>query len=98
MGKNEIDLIILGLLKARPGHGYDLKKRIDFAFGPQYPNLSDSAIYPRLQEFEKKGFVTSRVVVQKHVPNRKIYQITDSGLKYLRSLVETPVKTGKKTP
>jgi DNA-binding PadR family transcriptional regulator len=96
MGKNEIDMMILGMLRIRPSYGYDLKKRIDFAFAPQYPDLSDSAIYPRLQQFEKDGFVTSRLEVQRHAPNRRIYQLTDPGLNYLRRLVETPVKTGRR--
>jgi DNA-binding PadR family transcriptional regulator len=44
MGKNEIDLMVLGALLAGPAHGYHIKKRIAVSFGAQYPNLSDSAV------------------------------------------------------
>lgn len=37
MGKNEVDLIVLGALLGGPAHGYEVKKRIALAFGVQYP-------------------------------------------------------------
>jgi DNA-binding PadR family transcriptional regulator len=91
MGKNEIDLMILGLLMQGPAHGYELKKRIAISFGTQYPNLSDSAIYPRLAQFEKEGLVEGKVEQQQGVPNKKVYRLSEAGLKRMRELAATPV-------
>ena len=96
MGKNEIDLMILGALTSGPTHGYDLKRRIAIAFGALHPRLSDSAVYPRLIQFEKRGLVKSKIEVQYNAPNRKIYQLMPTGIDYLKRIVATPVKTNKK--
>ncbi len=92
MGKNEIDLMVLGVLTREPAHGYEVKKRIARSFGTQYPNLSDSAIYPRLAQFEKDGLVEGRVEQQQGVPNKKVYRLTEAGLRRVRELVATPVQ------
>lgn len=92
MGKNEIDLMVLGVLTREPAHGYEVKKRIARSFGTQYPNLSDSAIYPRLAQFEKDGLVEGRIEQQQGVPNKKVYRLTEAGLMRLRELVATPVE------
>ena len=92
MGKNEIDLMVLGVLTREPGHGYEVKKRIARSFGTQYPNLSDSAIYPRLAQFEKEGLIEGKVEQQQGVPNKKVYRLTEAGLRRVRELVATPVQ------
>jgi DNA-binding PadR family transcriptional regulator len=96
MGKNEIDLMILGVLMAGPAHGYQIKKRIASTFGDQYPHLSDSAIYPRLINFDKEGLVKSQIQMQYNAPNKKVYQLTEAGLKKIKALAATPVKANKK--
>jgi len=92
MDKNEVDLIVLGALLGGPSHGYEVKKRIALAFASQYPNLSDSAVYPRLARFEKEGLVTSKIKVQKGAPNKKIYQLTETWVKKIKELAATPVR------
>ncbi len=95
MGKNEIDLMVLGVLLAGPAHGYYIKKRIAISFGAQYPNLSDSAIYPRLLRFEKEGFIKSKIEMQYNAPNKKVYQLTENGMEKIKRLVATPVQFRK---
>lgn len=92
MGKNEIDLMILGVLHRGPAHGYQIKKRIADIFGQQYPYLSDSAVYPRLIQFNKEGVVRSRIEVQYNAPNKRVYELTDAGLERIKELAATPVK------
>jgi len=96
MGKNEIDLMVLGVLLAGPAHGYQIKKRIAATFVDQYPggqyqSISDSTIYPRLSQFEKEGFVKCKLEIQTKAPNKKIYQITENGLEQIEKLTATPV-------
>jgi PadR family transcriptional regulator AphA len=101
MGKNEIDLMVLGVLLGGPAHGYQIKKRIAAAFVDQYPggpyaSISDSIVYPRLSRFEKEGFVKCRLEIQSKAPNKKVYQITESGLEQIEKLTATPVDFGGK--
>lgn len=46
-----LELAILGLLKQRPMHGYDLRKRLRDDFGPM-ANLSFGSLYPALARLE----------------------------------------------
>lgn len=96
MGKNEIDLMILGVLLRGPAHGYQIKRRIAEIFGEQYPNLSDSAVYPRLKQFNSEGVVKSKIELQYNAPNKKVYELTDVGLERIKKLVSTPVEVKKK--
>lgn len=51
-----LELAILGLLKQRPMHGYDLRKRLREDFGPM-ANLSFGSLYPALARLEAGGSV-----------------------------------------
>lgn len=51
-----LELAILGLLKQRPMHGYDLRKRLRDDFGPM-ANLSFGSLYPALARLESSGAV-----------------------------------------
>ncbi len=92
MGKNELDLMVLGALVLGPAHGYELKKRITDMFGSIYPNLSNSVIYPRLSQFQKDGCINCKVESQISAPNRKVYWLTESGLKRVKELTATPIR------
>ena len=92
MGKNEIDIIILGSFLQGPAHGYQLKQRIDASFGQFYVKPSTASIYTRLQKFEAEGYIEGRREQQDKLPDRKIYQITEAGKKRLFGLVATPIK------
>jgi DNA-binding PadR family transcriptional regulator len=101
MGKNEIDLMVLGVLLAGPVHGYQIKKRMAATFVDQYPggpyaSISDSIVYPRLSRFEKEGFVKCSLEIQSKAPNKKIYQLTESGCEQIEKLTATPVDFGGK--
>lgn len=101
MGKNEIDLMLLGVLLAGPAHGYQIKKRIITSFVDQYPggpyaSISDSVVYPRLSRFEKEGLVKCRLEIQSNAPNKKIYQLTERGCEQIEKLTATPIDFGGK--
>jgi DNA-binding PadR family transcriptional regulator len=51
-----LELAILGLLKERPMHGYDLRKRLRDELGP-FSNLSFGSLYPALRRLERGGAV-----------------------------------------
>lgn len=69
---------LLGLLSYRPMTGYDLKKMFDDSIN-NFWAASLSQIYRELGALENKGYLTSAVEKQNDRPDKKIYNITDTG-------------------
>jgi DNA-binding PadR family transcriptional regulator len=61
-------------------------------FGPIYPNLSNSVIYPRLALFQKDAYINCKVESQEKAPNRKVYWLTDAGLNHVKELTASPIR------
>lgn len=83
-----IEMAILGLLKDRAMHGYELKKELTAQLG-QFWQVSYGSLYPSLRRLEKAGAV-EQIFPKKDVARRKnIYRITRSGEKvFAEALVE----------
>ncbi len=81
-----IELPILGLLRQKPMHGYELMRQFEtllgFAWQPSY-----GALYPMLRKLEQREFVTGSGVQQERGPQRQAYSVTDQGLTRLRTLL-----------
>jgi DNA-binding PadR family transcriptional regulator len=56
-----LELAILGLLKERPMHGYDLRKQLRGDSG-LFANLSFGSVYPTLARLESSGAIRSTAV------------------------------------
>jgi DNA-binding PadR family transcriptional regulator len=80
---------ILGLLAREALSGYDLRGRMRGRVG-FFWEARHSQIYPELARLEEGGFVTHRVVEQKDRPDKKVHEITASGLDALREWVTEP--------
>lgn len=73
-----IDLAVLGLLKDRAMHGYEIKKELTAQLG-QFWQVSYGSLYPTIRRLEKAGAL-QRVFPKDEVGRRKnIYRITDAG-------------------
>lgn len=81
-----IDLPVLGLLKEKPMHGYDLKQRLDailgFTWQPSYGSL-----YPMLRKLEERGLVTKTPGPRGPGPQKHAYNLTAAGEARLRELL-----------
>ena len=77
---------MLGILSYKPMTGYDLKKRMQDS---PYMHWSgnNNQIYKALLELSEDGFVTSETVHQDGAPSKKIYTVTEAGLRELRKHV-----------
>ncbi|MBS7649816.1 MAG: PadR family transcriptional regulator [Candidatus Bathyarchaeia archaeon] len=73
--RGDLRFLILLLLRKRSNHGYGLMKAISEEF--QY-TPSPGVLYPTLQMLEDMGYVKAN-----QENNRKVYSITDEGIKYL---------------
>ncbi len=82
-----LELAILGLLKERSMHGYQLSKRLTDSLGGFW-RVSYGSLYPTLRRLEREGAV-ERVFDQQEVGRRKnVYRITDHGEVLFQELLE----------
>lgn len=69
---------LLGLLTTWEASGYDIKQEFD-GFVSVFWHSNLSQIYPELAKLENEGLIESRLVTQVGKPDKKLYQITESG-------------------
>ncbi|MEX0989907.1 MAG: PadR family transcriptional regulator [Actinomycetota bacterium] len=82
-----LELAILGLLKERTMHGYQLSKRLTDTLG--FWRVSYGSLYPTLRRLEQQGAVEK--VFDEEVGRRKnVYRITEQGEKLFLELLEDP--------
>ncbi|MBI5648440.1 MAG: PadR family transcriptional regulator [Ignavibacteriae bacterium] len=81
--------VILGFLHYAPASGYDLKKTFDATVRHFWP-ADQSQIYRTLTQLSADGLIDVTEVVQTGKPNKKIYSITKTGEKELRTWLRAP--------
>ena len=82
-----LELAILGLLKERSMHGYQLSKRLTDTLGGFW-RVSYGSLYPSLKRLERQGAV-EQVFEEQEVGRRKnVYRITEPGETLFRELLE----------
>jgi len=82
----ENELLLLGLLKERPRHGYEIKVKIKEILSI-FTGLESKSIYYPLTILEKKGLVAKRVSKQGKRPKRLVYALTEKGRLRFNELV-----------
>jgi DNA-binding PadR family transcriptional regulator len=82
-----LELAILGLLKERSMHGYQLSKRLTDTLGGFW-RVSYGSLYPTLKRLEREGSV-EQVFDEQEVGRRKnVYRITEEGEATFRGLLD----------
>jgi len=76
-GAGDMKYVILKLLRDKPRHGYEVMKELEERMHGCY-SPSPGTIYPTLQWLEDEGLVVGR-----EVEGKKVYEITDTGRKFL---------------
>jgi DNA-binding PadR family transcriptional regulator len=84
--------VILGLLRLRPMHGYELMGELERLFGPGY-RPSAGTIYPAVESLEAEKLIEGR---DQHT--RRVYRLTRAGRSALEqrasTLAAVEVRTG----
>ncbi|MGI8415328.1 MAG: PadR family transcriptional regulator [Nakamurella sp.] len=80
---------LLGLLEARPSHGYDLKRAHDELFRTERP-LAYGQVYSTLARLLKNGLVSVDGTEAGEGPDRKRYAITDAGVTDIDQWLSSP--------
>jgi DNA-binding PadR family transcriptional regulator len=73
LGKGFLKLHILGVLKQRPSHGYEIMHVIEHHTGHHW-HPSPGSLYPALESLESKGFISCQ-----GDGRRKVYSLTQKG-------------------
>ena len=85
MRRGDMKFLLLEILKEGPRHGYEIINGLEGRFSGYRP--SPGSVYPTLQMLEEGGFVTSE-----EKDGKKVYTITDAGLKLLEERGERHYK------
>src|SRR6185503_5203789 len=80
--KGSAELLILALLEARPRHGYELSKLIEFQSGGAIV-FRVASLYPLLYRLEKRRWIEGRWVEKAGQRRRRYYRLTAEGKKVL---------------
>ena len=82
-----LELAILGLLKERSMHGYQLKKHLADTLG-SFWQVSYGSLYPALRRLQREGAV-EMIFPKEEVGRRKnVYRITEKGEALFKELLE----------
>ena len=79
--KNNLDLIILRLLRSRPQWGHEVNIAIRDKFRVY---LSAGTLYPLLHSLEEDGYIQGQWESEKG-RGRRIYKVTESGINFLEA-------------
>lgn len=82
----EHELLLLGLLKESPKHGYDIKVKIKQILS-LFAGVDLKSIYYPLRILEKKGLVVKRASKEGRRPERFIYCLTPCGQSRFKELL-----------
>ncbi len=82
----EHELILLGLLKESPKHGYQIKKQIRTVF-TLFAGLDLKSIYYPLRILEKRGLLVKHADRQGKRPQRFVYKLTPKGQARFKQLL-----------
>lgn len=80
------ELLLLGLLKGNPKHGYQIKKEIKGILS-LFAGVDLKSIYYPLRVLEKRGLVAKRVSKAGFRPQRFVYELTKKGQGYFQELL-----------
>jgi DNA-binding PadR family transcriptional regulator len=88
-----LELAVLGLLKERPMHGYQLSRELGDSLGGLW-RVSYGSLYPTLRRLERDGAIESEAGDERGARRKKVYRITAAGEQsFLAMLQESPHDT-----
>ena len=83
----DVKTVCLGMLTEGAASGYDLKKQFESSFAHFFA-AGYGSIYPALSSLAEQGLVDCEEIPQDGKPDRKLYQITVEGRRYLHEALQ----------
>jgi DNA-binding PadR family transcriptional regulator len=81
-----LELAILGLLKERAMHGYELRKQLSQKLG-FFWTVSFGSLYPTLKKLERRGVVEKEYPPEATSRRKQVYRITAAGEQHFMELL-----------
>ena len=91
----DIKTLCLGILSLGDATGYEIKKMVAEGSFSFFSEASFGSIYPALTKLTDDGFITCRSETQNNRPDKKVYSLTELGLKELEVALERSPKPDK---
>lgn len=85
---SNIDLVILGMIKAQPQNAYEIKKNIEYRHISKWVRVSVPSIYKKVLQLEQNGYITSHIEKDGKMPEKAVYEITAKGNDYFYRLMD----------
>ncbi len=89
-----VEYVILGLLKGKPMHGYEMFQHFQSSTLGQIVHVEMSQLYAFLKKLERMTYIEAELEAQGIRPPRKIFHLTENGqsifLHWLTQPVEKP--------
>jgi DNA-binding PadR family transcriptional regulator len=85
---DERELLVLGLLKSRNQHGYQINEFIETFLGT-VTDMKKSTAYSILKKLHKQGYAEMFLHQEGNRPVRQVYSITPAGEQYFASLLRS---------
>jgi len=86
-GRGIIQLLILRVLHEKPSHGYQIMNELKRITSENYVP-EPGAVYTMLRRMEEIGFVASKWERERSKTDRRVYTLTDYGLRVLKEGLE----------
>lgn len=86
-GRGLIQLLILRILHEKPSHGYQIMEELERITSEKYVP-EPGAVYTMLRRMEERGLVTSEWERKESGADRRVYTLTDAGVKVLKEGLE----------
>lgn len=87
-----LELAILGLLKEKAMHGYELKQQLTRKLG-HFWQVSYGSLYPALRELKERGAIEPVFDTDETSRRKNVYRITPRGEREFLELIEDPVSS-----
>ena len=93
--KASLELALLGLIAAAPRIcGYDIVRIFNLSMR-HFWHAHAGQIYPTLARMERDGWISSRELIQRGRPNKRLFTITPTGREALERWLESPYENLK---
>ena len=86
-GGGLIQLLVLRILHEKPSHGYQIMEELGKITSEKYIP-EPGAIYTMLRRMEERGMVTSEWEKKEAGADRRVYTLTDAGVRVLKEGLE----------
>ncbi|MDP6669093.1 MAG: PadR family transcriptional regulator [Candidatus Krumholzibacteria bacterium] len=92
---SKVDLVLLGLLKEKPRHGYDILQEVRQRDMKNWVGVSAPAIYKGLERLEEQTFLSAKEETGSSRPDRRVYTISAKGEEQFRKLLHQSLEETK---